>query len=168
MFLLSARVFIDFCTGSRGSSNLNRVKTARKWFERLGHTHTVLEDVNGFPREGLVTPGRVTVAVLDTGFQPPSALMETYQQFNRIKESKSWLIADGNGKNLNEESWQTDLDGHGTQVAELLLRVAPVADVHIAQVFRTRGDLADPHMASVVHQRIADVRESPPWFYCTC
>lgn len=101
--------------------------------------------------------GRVKVAVLDTGFEPPEGLMESYEQANRIKESKSWITS-GEDEEVNSENWRKDLDGHGTHVAYLLLRVAPIADVHIAQVFETRKDLKDPEMAGTVHQRVASVR----------
>ncbi|KAH6716524.1 peptidase S8/S53 domain-containing protein [Leptodontidium sp. MPI-SDFR-AT-0119] len=130
-----------------------QVKLTKKWFEYQRGSHGMLHDVGAFPQEGSRSAGRVTVAVLDTGFQPSAALMETYQQFNRIRESKSWVKSeDGN----EDEKWDSDQDGHGTQVAELFLRVAPVADIHVAKVFETRRDLVHPEMASAVHQRIAD------------
>ncbi|KAH9217062.1 peptidase S8/S53 domain-containing protein [Leptodontidium sp. 2 PMI_412] len=122
-----------------------QVKLTKKWFEYQRGSHGMLHDVGAFPQEGSRSAGRVTVAVLDTGFQPSAALMETYQQFNRIRESKSWVKSeDGN----EDEKWDSDQDGHGTQVAELFLRVAPVADIHVAKVFETRRDLVHPEMAS--------------------
>jgi hypothetical protein len=139
---------------------MTRVKTAREWFSRLDEVHELLEEVSGFPKENETAHGRVTVAVLDTGFEPPEPKMDTYRDFNRIRESKSW-IAKGEGELCDQESWNKDLDGHGTHVAELLLTVAPVADIHIARVFKTRKDLMDPKNASIVHERIADVWHSP-------
>ena len=83
---------------------------------------------------------------------------------NRIKKSRSWVASIGD-QEVNLENWQKDLDGHGTHVACLLLRVAPKADVHIAQVFRTRKDLEDPGMAATVHERIASVRDAVVFNY---
>lgn len=135
---------------------MTRVKTAREWFSRLDEVFQLLEEVGGFPKENETANGRVAVAVLDTGFEPPEPKMDTYRDFNRIRESKSW-VENGKGEFCGQGSWNKDLDGHGTHVAELLLRVAPVADIHIAQVFKTRKDLMDPKNASIVHERVADV-----------
>lgn len=85
--------------------------------------------------------------------------MANYELANRIKKSRSW-VPSTRDQEVNLESWQKDLDGHGTHVACLLLRVAPVADVHIARVFKTRKDLEDPGMAATVHERIASVRDA--------
>lgn len=120
--------------------------------------HCLFDDFDRLPNENWDV-GRVTVAVLDTGFEPPEGLMASYEQSNRIKESRSWVASEGS-QEVNSENWRKDLDGHGTHVAYLLLRVAPVADVHIAQVFKTRKDLEDPGMAAAVHERIASVRHA--------
>ena len=85
--------------------------------------------------------------------------MASYEHANRIKESRSWVASKGD-QEVDSENWRKDLDGHGTHVAYLLLRVAPVADIHIAQVFKTRKDLEDPGMAATVHERIASVRHA--------
>ena len=85
--------------------------------------------------------------------------MEIYEHDNRIKESRSWIASKGD-QDVNSENWRKDLDGHGTHVAYLLLQVAQVADVHIAQVFETRKDLEKPGMAARVHERIASVRHA--------
>lgn len=138
---------------------MNRERTATKWFDQdLKSVHRLLEEFDGLPNEHKHV-GRVTVAVIDTGFEPSGGLMENYEQANRIKESKSW-VASERDQEANSKNWRKDLDGHGTQVTYLLLRVAPVADVHIAQVFKTRQDLQDPTMAATVHQRIAGVRHA--------
>ncbi|CZR67542.1 uncharacterized protein PAC_17441 [Phialocephala subalpina] len=131
-----------------------QVGTADKWFKRLRGIHDLLSEASNGDESNIA--GRVTVAVLDTGFEPPDALMDTYQNFHRIRESKTWLSAEGENKGIPPDNWKIDLDGHGTHVADLLLRVAPIADVHIAQVFKTRKDLANPEIAAQVHQRIAN------------
>lgn len=118
--------------------------------------HRLFDEFDGLPNEKKDV-GRVKVAVLDTGFEPAEGLMVNYEHANRIKESKSW-VASGGDQEVNSKNWRKDLDGHGTHVAYLLLRVAPVADVHIAQVFKTRKDLEDPEMATTVRERIAGVR----------
>lgn len=135
---------------------MNRKRAATRWFDQdLKGVHHLLEEFDELPKEHK-DEGRVTVAVLDTGFEPSEGLMANYEQANRIKESKSWVASEGDHE-VNPENWRKDLDGHGTHVAYLLLRVAPVADVHIAQVFKSRKDLEDPRIAGTVHQRIAGV-----------
>lgn len=124
----------------------------------MGGVHRLFDEFDGLPNEKKDV-GRVKVAVLDTGFEPPEGLMVNYEDANRIKESKSW-VASGGDQEVNSENWRKDLDGHGTQVAYLLLRVAPLADVHIAQVFKTQKDLEDSRMAATVHERIARVRHA--------
>lgn len=136
-------------------ADLYRVATADKWFKRLHGIHDLLTEAsNG---DDSSNAGRVTVAVIDTGFQPPEALMDTYQKFHRIRESRTWLVAEEENNKVSPDNWKVDLDGHGTHVADLLLRVAPIADVHIAQVFQTRKDLTNPDIAAQLHQRIANV-----------
>ncbi|KAF5005982.1 hypothetical protein FDECE_7608 [Fusarium decemcellulare] len=96
----------------------------------------------------------VGIAVLDTGLQLPAELQENYKAAGRIKiEQSESFLSDENGT-VNQD-WGIDCDGHGTCVGQIIFDVAPVADVHIARVFKSRADLSNPNMASQIHKRIA-------------
>ncbi|KAI1125137.1 ankyrin [Nemania abortiva] len=102
---------------------------------------------------------RVKVAILDTGFDPkhrdwdnPRALRFTnnqpesdprdVKQRDRIKEFRDFCGGDG-----SQELDGVDLDGHGTQVTGIILRLAPRADVYVARICegdRNRG--VPPHL----------------------
>ena len=89
----------------------------------------------------------VKIAILDTGIdlehedlrnpraksfqkgQPVAAKGETPQ----IKRIKGWKNFCGDENNVDENNVQ-DLDGHGTQVAGIILRLAPRADLYIARI----------------------------------
>ena len=146
---------------------LARIVTARHWFKRLEESvHGLLSEFDKVSEDHKAA-GRVSVAVLDTGFEPSKSLMVNYEDDCRIKDSKTFLINEKD-RVTDSESWRTDSDGHGTHVAQLLLRVAPVADVHIAKVFETRKDLNKPEIAATVYQGIADVSQPsniPPQIY---
>lgn len=107
-------------------------------------------------QNGISTTGRIKIAVLDTGFHLPEALGENYREEGRInlRESESFVSATEEGYRCG---WEVDRDGHGTRVGQIILQVAPVADLHVARVMRTRHDLADPNIAPKTHARIAKV-----------
>ncbi|KAF6831809.1 subtilase [Colletotrichum musicola] len=99
---------------------------------------------------------RVKIAVLDTGLQLPESLRASYEDDGRIavNESKSFVCkADGQA---SEHDWDSDCDGHGSRVGEIILRCAPCADLHVAKVFQTSRDLTNPALADQVHKQIAD------------
>ncbi|KND93691.1 hypothetical protein TOPH_01468, partial [Tolypocladium ophioglossoides CBS 100239] len=106
---------------------------ANAWFKYLGGTHDfidhLMDECEHLPHEDQVT-AHLTVAVLDTGFQPPEEVTRPLD-------------------------WETDRDGHGTHVAQILLKVSPMVDVHVARVFEHRRDLEDDKLAAQIHQRIA-------------
>ncbi|KAI0102721.1 ankyrin [Nemania sp. FL0031] len=89
---------------------------------------------------------RVKVAILDTGFdskhrdwdnaralrfrnnQPESDSRDVKQR-DRIKEFRDFC-----GSGANQDIDGVDLDGHGTQVTGIILRLAPRADIYVARI----------------------------------
>lgn len=102
--------------------------------------------------------GRVRIAVLDTGLQLPEYLRANYQADGRILVNESKSFVRKTDAAASEQDWDSDRDGHGSRVGEIILRYAPCADLHVAKVFQTRQDLDSPALAAQVHQQIADVR----------
>ncbi|KAI1453627.1 subtilase [Annulohypoxylon moriforme] len=101
---------------------------------------------------------RVKIAVLDTGLQLPGALQENYEEAGRISVDHSRsFVPPKKGKAIHD--WMVDEDGHGSRVGQIILEFAPAADLHVAKVFRTRNDLADPGIAAQVHKRIVEAIE---------
>ncbi|KAL2855140.1 hypothetical protein BJX68DRAFT_23369 [Aspergillus pseudodeflectus] len=92
---------------------------------------------------------RVRIAILDTGidlshedFVKPrtkdfhgktggNPVKGELAQINRLKAYRNFCICDGN---TEEETNVNDRNGHGTQVAGIILRLAPNADLYIARV----------------------------------
>ncbi|KAJ4179988.1 hypothetical protein NW755_012028 [Fusarium falciforme] len=106
-------------------------------------------------RDAVKKETRVKVAVLDTGLQLPGAFQKNYEEEKRINSDQSATFIHGT-RGKDPHGWKVDCDGHGSRVGEIILNVAPTADLHVAKVFKTRGDLADPKMATQVHKRIAE------------
>lgn len=99
---------------------------------------------------------RVKIAVLDTGLQLPESLQANYEEEGRVnvKESESFLPSTKEDADCN---WRVDCDGHGSRVGQIILEVAPEADLHVARVFKSGGDLANPDMATEIYKSVAEV-----------
>lgn len=106
--------------------------------------------------EAAIRAARVKVAVIDTGLQLPEALQQNYEDSARINvdQSKTFVLA---SEGEVSHDWRVDPDGHGSRVGQIILQVAPGADLHVAKVFRAKDDLEDPNTANQVHGRIAKV-----------
>ncbi|SCV51685.1 uncharacterized protein FFB14_12146 [Fusarium fujikuroi] len=82
---------------------------------------------------------RVKIVVLDTGLKSDDAdiraLCRTIERErrNRSRESKINKSPIRITRNFTEDS-DTDAEGHGTRVVELLLRLAPEADIYVAKI----------------------------------
>lgn len=96
---------------------------------------------------------RVKIAVLDTGLQLPESLQENYIDEGKIAVEASQSFLPG----TKGDAWNMDCDGHGSQVGQIILKVAPAADLHVARVFKDREYLANPNTAVQVHKSIAEV-----------
>jgi hypothetical protein len=97
---------------------------------------------------------RVKVAILDSGIHLPDALAANYEKAGRISVAESMSFLDDSKR---PRKWRTDVDGHGTRLSQILLKVAPTVDIHIARVFERRQELKSPRAAARVHQQIANV-----------
>lgn len=86
---------------------------------------------------------RIKVAVLDTGFDGESTFF-TRARSNRVRQWKDWIFDSPNPE---------DLDGHGTHVPSLLMKVAHAADVSVARVAAGSKDLtkSSRDVAEVLH-----------------
>jgi subtilisin family serine protease len=100
----------------------------------------------------------VKVAVLDTGLDLlhkdwPLARALRFENSQPVRDSREpsqlsriKLWKDFCGRPESQSSW-TDVDGHGTQVAGLILRIAPRAELYIARICvgnKNRGVSTDP------------------------
>ncbi|KAI5925584.1 subtilase [Camillea tinctor] len=132
-------------------------KRAKEWHKYLDGVHDLFyecqdrcKSIASASREA----ARVKVAVLHTGLQLPTALQENYEKERRINVQQSENFVDPtNGAATHE--WRVDNSGHGSCVGQIILKFAPAADLHVAKVFNTKGDLADPKIATQAHKRIA-------------
>ncbi|KAF5702070.1 minor extracellular protease epr [Fusarium mundagurra] len=101
-----------------------------------------LEDFHNSCRERAasiqpISPKPVRIAVLDTGINKTSGAIRGGLRKKRIKHEncRSWV-----GNDTNDVH---DYDGHGTRIAELILRAAPEAEIYICKVFNGRNLLPD-------------------------
>jgi hypothetical protein len=105
-----------------------RIKKASQWFARLEQKH-IQDSLPPRPAK----PQRIKIAVLDTG----------------IDLNNDWISQ----KRGRVQCWPTngacaDQDGHGTQVAYLILLLAPHVQVHVAKVSQS-GLLQDANITAI-------------------
>lgn len=127
--------------------------TGRKWTKRLQSVHDALYDsLFDSISTKIHKEQHAKIAVLDTGMQLPSALQENYISAGKIasKQSKSFCSE-------NDTTWNIDKDGHGTNIGEIILNVAPKTELYVAKVCNSRRDFTDPRRACKVQENIADV-----------
>lgn len=101
---------------------------------------------------------RVRVAILDTGFQMSPEIQQNHKEKKRILVDRCKSFLPDAASNLTS-SWDIDEAGHGTSLGQIILRVAPNADLHIARVMRRNQDLSnlDSDTSKAVHESIAAV-----------
>jgi hypothetical protein len=137
-----------------------RQELARAWFQHLGGVHDLIydyEDKCSFLGDDVKKSTLVKVAVLDTGLQLSEELQENYIDAGRIDILNSHSFVTNTGESATED-WKVDGDQHGSRVGQIVLDVCPKAVLHVAKVFRSREDLANPAIAEQVHERISKVR----------
>lgn len=82
-------------------------------------------------RDDLFVASRVKVAIIDTAVNFNSEVFDNYT--DRLKEYKDFRT----------DSQQRRPDSHGTHVTSLFLRMAPEADVYVAQAFDSWESLTE-------------------------
>ncbi|EWZ43527.1 hypothetical protein AU210_006996 [Fusarium oxysporum f. sp. radicis-cucumerinum] len=108
------------------------------FFTQLKQFHKSCEERATFMQSiSRFSPKPVRIAVLDTGIDKNSGAIRGGLRTHRIKHQncRSWVGNDSNDVH--------DYDGHGTRIAELILRAAPEADIYICKVFNGRSLLPD-------------------------
>lgn len=86
----------------------------------------------------------IRVAILDTGLQLSDALQENYVEENRI--------AANDCKSFCSSAWDTDVDGHGSHIGQIILDMAPHTQVYVAKICERRKDFTN--------QRVKEVQEN--------
>jgi hypothetical protein len=81
----------------------------------------------------------VRIAILDTGYDASNEFF-TAARKRRIKW-RDLVGSDSPASDDNPEAGQ-DLDGHGTDVLSMALRMAPFAEFYVARVFENSGSIA--------------------------
>lgn len=97
----------------------------------------------------------VRVAILDSGVDMADACLRGAAAAKRIKAMRNWTDSD-------PDNW-TDTYGHGTQVARLLIRVAPAADIYIARV--STGKHLVPEKTGLIAQVRGKPQPQTPLFF---
>ncbi|KAM0547324.1 hypothetical protein ACHAPJ_010460 [Fusarium lateritium] len=153
-------------TGPSGTGSFDHIDehqqerqvAAEEWLGYLEGVHDLFYKCQGQYEDllGKVDEtARVKIAVLDTGLQIPGALQENYEVEKRINTQQSKNFVPAKDGEINVD-WNVDSDGHGSRVGQIILQIAPAADLHIAKVFRSGCDLADPIMAVQAHKYITE------------
>ena len=102
-----------------------------EWFKRIRETNQSFFE--GIKPEG----SAVRVAILDTGINEQYPELQT----NQIKDKWNFYPS------FKEE--YEDLDGHGSHVSAVLLRVAPQCELYIARVFKDTRDVNAENFAHI-------------------
>lgn len=141
-------------------SKLGPIETATRragklWQDNLEVLHDIFYH-RRFKRCLQLNPKSATVkiAVLDTGFQLQDALQKNYIEEGRIARSECKTFC---SSKYDSKGWDTDTDGHGTYVGQIILNVAPTAKLYVAKVLQSRKDLVSQKWAATVQQNIANV-----------
>ncbi|ODA77868.1 hypothetical protein RJ55_06471 [Drechmeria coniospora] len=104
-----------------------------------------MEETAGLSAQLMARPRRVRIAILDTGCDAESAF---FKAPSRRAQLKNW-------KDFERDSlrWK-DSHGHGTQMASVIARLAPEADISVACVDAKGGSLGDDRIADRVAEAI--------------
>lgn len=105
---------------------------AELWLRKIQESPVTKDLFAGF--ETKPPPERVRIAVLDTGYDPDAIFFQAADRRRRIRKWKDYAVG---GSTLRR-----DVDGHGTHVLSLVMKVAPTADFYVARVARDTDDLS--------------------------
>jgi subtilisin family serine protease len=111
--------------------------SADSWIANLKSTlHTYIERGSKYPRR---IPA-VKIAVLDTGIDLNHPFINGALKGGRIRLAETFV---------NNDSTAQDCFGHGTHVANLLLNIAPDAELYVAKVAEKENIPPDHNIAKV-------------------
>ncbi len=85
---------------------------------------------------------RIRIAILDTGIDGSNPAIKDHP---RIQEKYC---------PISGQAADVDTSGHGTNLALLLLRIAPAADLYVARVFTSTVDISDEHIAPSIDKAV--------------
>ncbi|KAF3001372.1 hypothetical protein E8E13_006595 [Curvularia kusanoi] len=92
---------------------------------------------------------RPKIALIDTGYDP-----ESFKENSRANR-----LGEGHWKDFFDKSmFPIDEDGHGTSMLDLLMKVAPFADICVARIAHSNKDLGGQSVG-VSQQRLAEAIE---------
>lgn len=148
---ITDRAILD--AGSTAEERTAVQAAGRKWLNKLKPVHDALyhplfDSISADTQRGK----HVKIAVLDTGMQLPSALQENYIDVGKLASTRSKSFC-----SENDTTWDTDKDGHGTNIGEIVLNIAPKTELFVAKVCNSRRDFTDPRQACQTQGNIADV-----------
>jgi subtilisin family serine protease len=109
-------------------------RAARAWFSTyVKRTQAVLKARCSKDDE------RVRIAVLDTGIDLDHPIIAKCK--TSIVECRSWVV---------DDTSISDVCGHGTHIASVLLKLAPWADLYVARVFKDASEVGNAGVDAVV------------------
>lgn len=124
----------------KANKPLLRDVNADKWFEYLEKRVLGILDASPPSHEP------VKIAILDTGVDMTHPLYRLEEIRDRIKRQDFTEPASGDIPRSED-----DIDGHGTHISHVLLRVAPYAELYVGKVLQSSKE-QDPNMAEHVAQ----------------
>ncbi|KAB8698100.1 hypothetical protein FH972_026350 [Carpinus fangiana] len=126
----------------------NDVHRIDGWFRKLRRTHQLL-----FRPQAKKAIPALKIAILDTGID---GNLELFQSMKKIMAWRDWTVGAKEETKLGQVSGRmiqqtcTDVDGHGTHLAALLLEVNPMAEIYVARIASKRDKSINPtHVAEV-------------------
>jgi hypothetical protein len=112
---------------------------AYRWLEEITNSQLVRTLLLHTLRSSPCNSKPVRIAILDTGYDASSEFF-TAARKRRIKW-RNFVGSDSSASDDHPEAGQ-DLDGHGTDVLSMALRMAPFAEFYVARVFESSGSVA--------------------------
>ncbi|KAH0538095.1 hypothetical protein FGG08_005307 [Glutinoglossum americanum] len=126
-------------TTSKGRTALDSQKKSKRWLSQVDTVSTELFHSTGVQN---ISPVRVKVAILDTGYDDDAPFFHSRR--SRLSGWKDWVDASDEPQDSN---------GHGTHVVSLVMRTAPQALVYVARVAKDTKHLleASENIAKVLN-----------------
>ncbi|KAK0727292.1 peptidase S8/S53 domain-containing protein [Lasiosphaeria miniovina] len=93
------------------------------FFQRIGTLHEDMNSLTQYP-----SYERIRIIILDSGVDETDSLIRPAIKFGRINTQKSRSFVGC------PDEWRQDSCGHGTHVAQLLLKTAPAAEIYVGKI----------------------------------